>query len=232
MLYSRLSKRTPADTLSARSTGRVSGGVMVNSNRVPFVKAVTPSRRSTNLLVVLIAACWIVILSVPAQERFEVEVHHQQEVVESQPAVFTDQDKAKIKLAIATSSLDVRASEDVGVAVEKPSSLASSTPQRQVVAPTPSACLTDEMLSLVGVSPTDYSYARAIVFKESSCNYLAKNPNSSAVGLCQAMASVHVLPDNYLTDPTVQMQWCHDYAIRRYGSWANAWTFWQENRWW
>ena len=194
------------------------------------------NKRATDKLVLFQLACWIILIVACFNIRTSVEpveIIVREEVGAEAVIAIADQDTATIaRSAVATPSLDKQAGEGVGVAVGIPSGLTSATPQRQVVAPTPSACLTDEMLSLVGVSPTDYGFARAIVFKESTCNYLAKNPNSSAVGLCQAMASIHVLPDNYLTDPAVQMQWCHDYAIRRYGSWANAWAFWQQNRWW
>ena len=111
-----------------------------------------------------------------------------------------------------------------------------SLPLKQVVVTppdnTPIACLPDELLSSGGVSPSDYSYARAIVFRESTCNYKAINLSSGALGYCQAMPSVHDLPGDYATDELVQLKWCHNYALRRYGSWTNAWSFWQANRWW
>lgn len=71
-----------------------------------------------------------------------------------------------------------------------------------------------------------------IVGKESKCNYLAKNPNSSATGICQTLIKTHIVENNFLTNPITQMRWCNDYAIGRYGSWNNAKNFWVKNHWW
>ena len=110
------------------------------------------------------------------------------------------------------------------------------SPLKQVVVTppdnTPIACLPDELLSSGGVAPVDYGHARAIIFRESTCNYEAVNSSSGALGYCQAMPSVHDLPGDYATDELVQLKWCHNYALRRYGSWAKAWSFWQANKWW
>ena len=121
---------------------------------------------------------------------------------------------------------------DLEISAPPPQSLGQQTPAPLPAPGNMGVCSLDEMLSQAGVAEADWPTVNRLIFKESTCNHLAKNPNSSAVGLCQAMASVHALPVDYLTDPVVQLKWCDNYAQQRYGGWTNAWAFWQQNRWW
>ena len=70
-----------------------------------------------------------------------------------------------------------------------------------------------------------------IINRESGWNHKAKNPNSSAIGLCQAMESVHDLPEDYKTNPYTQIDWCMDYIEKRYGTPQKALAFWYKNEW-
>ena len=85
-----------------------------------------------------------------------------------------------------------------------------------------------------GVAEADLVTANLLIFKESSCNHLAVNPYSGAYGLCQALPATKMATagDDYLTNPLTQLQWCQLYMQVRYGTWANAWQFWQANNWW
>lgn len=71
-----------------------------------------------------------------------------------------------------------------------------------------------------------------IIQHESEWNYSAKNPKSSARGLCQTMMSLHEVDDDFLSNPYKQIDWCINYAKDRYSNPILAWNFWQENRWW
>lgn len=73
-----------------------------------------------------------------------------------------------------------------------------------------------------------------IILKESSWNYKAANPTSTARGLCQTMMSLYKdnVDDDFLTNPHKQIDWCIDYTTSRYSSPNNAKLFWDSNRWW
>ena len=73
-----------------------------------------------------------------------------------------------------------------------------------------------------------------IIFKESSWNYKAANPVSTARGLCQTMMSLHGpdVDEDFLLNPYKQIDWCIDYADSRYGSPNKAKVFWDNNKWW
>jgi len=73
-----------------------------------------------------------------------------------------------------------------------------------------------------------------IIKRESHWNYLAKNPTSSARGLCQTMMSYysHEVDSDFLTNPYKQINWCIDYTVDRYGNPNKAWNFWLSNKYW
>jgi hypothetical protein len=75
----------------------------------------------------------------------------------------------------------------------------------------------------------DNSYANFIYSHESGCSTTALNPNG-CYGLGQdCSGTVEALcGSNY----TCQDQWFNNYALTRYGSWANAQAFWTANSWW
>lgn len=83
-----------------------------------------------------------------------------------------------------------------------------------------------------GIRSNDYKYVEYIVQKESGWRYTAQNPTSSAYGLCQTMMSVHNPGGDFRSNPVTQLKWCNNYAVSRYGSWANAYSFWTSNHWW
>ena len=66
--------------------------------------------------------------------------------------------------------------------------------------------------------------------KESGCNTAAINKSSGACGIGQALPCSK-LPCS-LSDFACQDAWFSNYAIQRYGSWANARAFWERNHWW
>ena len=97
--------------------------------------------------------------------------------------------------------------------------------------PVPESERTALMLA-AGIRSSDHVYASNIIFKESSWRPLAKNPRSTAYGLCQSMVSLHEpwlnqIGRDWRTNPITQLRWCNDYAQERYGGWAKAWDAWQ-----
>lgn len=89
-----------------------------------------------------------------------------------------------------------------------------------------------QWMSQAGIKASDYRYVDYIVQKESSWRYTAQNPTSSAYGLCQTMMSIHRPGGDFKSNPVTQLKWCNNYAVVRYGSWANAYNFWTANNWW
>lgn len=84
-------------------------------------------------------------------------------------------------------------------------------------------------------APASYSMpadqAKAFIYShESGNNPGAINEGSGACGLGQALPCSK-LPCS-LSDYACQDAWFTNYMLQRYGSWANAVSFWQANRWW
>lgn len=87
-----------------------------------------------------------------------------------------------------------------------------------------------EWMAAAGIPESDWGYVDFIVTRESSWNPNAVNPSSGASGLVQALPCGKV-PGNCF-DPVDNLRWANGYAQARYGSWAGAVEFWQNNRWW
>ena len=81
---------------------------------------------------------------------------------------------------------------------------------------------------------TDTVNANFIFQHESGCNPRATNKSSGAYGVCQALPGNKMASagSDWQTNPVTQMKWCNTYAQQRYGSWANAVAFWNNNKWW
>ena len=86
-----------------------------------------------------------------------------------------------------------------------------------------------EWMAAAGIPESDWRYVDAIISRESGWNPNATNSSSGACGLAQAYPC-DKLPNAY--DPVVNLGWANGYANGRYGSWALAYAFWQENHWW
>ena len=61
---------------------------------------------------------------------------------------------------------------------------------------------------------------------ESGFNYLADNPNSTAIGIPQCLASMHTecYHEGWVGNPRAQVLWGADYIADRYGSPSAAWA--------
>jgi len=88
-------------------------------------------------------------------------------------------------------------------------------------------------MALAGIRPNDYSYADYIISHESGWNPEAQNA-SGAYGLCQALPGSKMASygSDWASNPITQLRWCNGYAVGHYGSWASAYYFWVNNRYW
>lgn len=109
------------------------------------------------------------------------------------------------------------------------------------------------IMTAAGVSPSDQDYAAYIINNENALwcpirwqgtagcadTYYEKFPgaeSSSQVGygLCQATPAnkMATAGSDWRTNAVTQMKWCASYAVGRYGSWYNAYTFKVTHGWW
>ncbi|MGW3114131.1 aggregation-promoting factor C-terminal-like domain-containing protein [Streptomyces sp. NPDC001091] len=78
-----------------------------------------------------------------------------------------------------------------------------------------------------------YNAFSKIVEHESGWNVSARNSSSGAYGLVQALpaSKMSSAGSDWKTNPATQIKWGLDYMNSRYGSPAQAWSFWQANGW-
>jgi len=92
-----------------------------------------------------------------------------------------------------------------------------------------------DWMEQAGIPQSDWPYVDSIVSKESQWKYQVWNTlGSGAYGLCQALpgSKMESIGTDWETNPVTQLKWCDNYAKVRYGSWAEAFVFWQSNYWW
>jgi len=89
-------------------------------------------------------------------------------------------------------------------------------------------------MARAGIAASDFTYVDYIVTKESGWNPVARNKSSGAYGLCQALPGSKMASagSDWESNPVTQLKWCDGYAKGRYGSWANAYRFWLNNKYW
>ncbi len=109
----------------------------------------------------------------------------------------------------------------------------------KIVAPTLNPGLTvagdkAALMSAAGIAASDFGFVDFIISHESGWRPFVANSSSGAYGLCQALpaSKMATAGADYLTNPVTQLRWCNGYAQGRYGGWANAYAFWQVQRWW
>ncbi len=90
-------------------------------------------------------------------------------------------------------------------------------------------------MNAAGIAQSDWPYVDFIITRESQWRHLVWNTlGSGAYGLCQSLPAYKMASagDDYMTNPITQLRWCDKYAQARYGSWSQAFAFWQDNYWW
>ena len=100
---------------------------------------------------------------------------------------------------------------------------------KPVVMPYTGGGTKSEWLAASNIPEESWGYADFMVQKESSWNPNAVNLSSGACGLAQALPCSKI-PGQW-NDPVNALNWMNNYVNGRYGGWANAYSFWQVNRW-
>ena len=103
---------------------------------------------------------------------------------------------------------------------------ATGTAKTSQIASKPVTGSCGEWLAQAGITNEDAVW---LIGHESGCRPDAVNPSSGACGIPQALPCSK-LPCT-LQDPVCQLKWMETYVRARYGSWAGAKSFWQNNRW-
>lgn len=109
-----------------------------------------------------------------------------------------------------------------------PTPLPTAAPKLQPLAQ-PVGTKTDWMRA-AGIPESDWGYVDYIITRESGWNPNAVNKSSGACGLGQQLPCgkwAHTW-----NDPVGGLIDANNYAIARYGTWANAVSFWQSKHWW
>lgn len=92
-----------------------------------------------------------------------------------------------------------------------------------------------DLMRQAGIPERNWRYVDSIISKESGWRHTVWNTaGSGAYGLCQSLPASKMASagSDYMTNPVTQLKWCNSYAHSRYGSWANAYSFWEDNKWW
>lgn len=134
--------------------------------------------------------------------------------------------------------------EKVIAVVVSPSATPTNTPEPkkpqpvEEPAPTPEAkrVLTtkQELMTAANIPDSEWGAVDYIVTHESGWNHLAVN-YLGCIGLGQSCPGGSGLASdcpNWKTDQVCQLRHFSRYAVRRYGSWWNAYNFWTRNNWW
>lgn len=90
-----------------------------------------------------------------------------------------------------------------------------------------------DLLRQAGIAEVELAYADSIFKRESNWDYKAwSKVDVKSYGLGQANLLVQEVPPGFMDDPIIQIQWFDQYAKSRYGGWAEAAKFWENNNWW
>lgn len=84
-----------------------------------------------------------------------------------------------------------------------------------------------------GVSEDDLSAAVDLIYHESGCRVDARNYNSGAYGIPQALpgSKMAAYGADWETNPVTQIKWMSGYVTGRYGGWKQALEFWYAHGW-
>ena len=89
----------------------------------------------------------------------------------------------------------------------------------------------EDWMAAAGISSSDYGYVNYIVSHESGWRTTASN--GKYYGLYQtSLGRLQAACPNWQNDPICQLRSATSYAVGRYGSWQQAYEFWNSHRWW
>lgn len=89
----------------------------------------------------------------------------------------------------------------------------------------------EELMQAAGIKESDWSAVEYIINHESSWRPTIRN-NEGCIGLgqrCPASVLLSECPD---LDAVCQLRHFTDYAVKRYGSWQQAYQVWLKKHWW
>lgn len=95
-----------------------------------------------------------------------------------------------------------------------------------------------DWMAAAGISSSDYGYASFILTEESGWNPGAVNSTGCGGAGCYGLGQTNLSNlssacPNWQSDPVCQLSFFNSYVYTHgYGSWANAYSFWIQNRWW
>lgn len=104
------------------------------------------------------------------------------------------------------------------------------TPAATTVAPTVDLSNHDQLMSLAGISQSDWPAVDYIVSHESGWDPDATEPTTGAHGLPQALP--YSKTGCGWDDAVCQLEWANQYALSRYGGWWSAYDYWITNNNW
>jgi hypothetical protein len=87
-----------------------------------------------------------------------------------------------------------------------------------------------EWMAAAGIPESEWGYVDFIVSRESGWNPNATNSSSGACGLAQALPCSKIGGAGGY-DPVTALAWQYSYVTNRYGGYAEAYAFWQDNHW-
>lgn len=89
----------------------------------------------------------------------------------------------------------------------------------------------DEWIVSAGITEVDS--ARELIRRESGCNPFAMNASSGAYGIPQSLPASKMASAgaDYMENPVTQLKWMKSYTLARYGSFAAAIVFHNNNGW-
>lgn len=117
-------------------------------------------------------------------------------------------------------------------------SVPAQAPTKSAQATEPASSISSnkqDLMAQAGIPQSDWKYVDSIISRESGWRHTIWNSTGSgAYGLCQALPGMKMISAgaDWRTNPVTQLKWCHRYAISRYESWANAYSFWNAKHWW
>jgi len=86
-----------------------------------------------------------------------------------------------------------------------------------------------DWMRAAGIAEGDFGYVDYIIDRESGWGVTKSNyGGSGAYGIGQALPASKMAPygADYMTNPVTQLKWANAYAVGRFGSWANAYSYW------
>lgn len=156
-----------------------------------------------------------------------------------QPGEMPTQEIITAAAAEAELFLDALEVERLPEPEPEPAPVSVTTQKQQAAAPSPAPApppayggggSPEAWMTAAGIAPGDWGYVDFIASRESGWNPNATNPTSGACGLIQAYPCSKVPGSGY--NPVDNLSWANGYATARYGSWADAYSFWSANHWW